>query len=374
MRTAVNVGIVGLGRTGDDFATALASLPQAEVRWLCDQSAEVRLLRRRAFPQAQVTACVDDLLADESLDAVVITTPAATHHELARRALQAEKHVLVQGPLALRGVHADELVELADRYGRRLAVAHRLVFHPAVRLLKALLDGGQLGEIYYLSSQRHALDASGRAGSALWSLGAEELALIVYLLADQPITASVAGDSYVRPDAAEVAAAHLGFATGITAYLHLSALDPRTIHSVTVVGSQRVAVFDPIAPDRQLTVYEKRAEAHAADGVQDVQFRLGDVVSPQLPEADPLRMQCEDFVAAVRSRAHDLDGARRAAAVVSALETLERSLTNDHRASAHGPAVLQEGRVVRLSAAPGADPAGSRPITADSASRSGRRR
>jgi predicted dehydrogenase len=352
MRTAVSVGIVGLGRSGAALAASFASLPQADVRWLCDESPQVRLRERRAYPHARLTATIDDLLADEAVDAVVIATPAATHSALACRALDAEKHVFVQRPLALRAEDAEELVRLAERRGRRLAVAEPLLFHPAVRELKRLVDLGRLGEIFYLSSRRHAFDAAASGESALWTLGASEIALILHLIGDEPVAVSAEGDSYVQPATPDVLGAYLRFATGISAYLHLSSLDPHAVHAVTVVGSKRVALFDPLEPERKLTIYEKHVDSHV---------HLGSIVSPVVPQEDPRRLQCADFLAGLSSPGGPLDGTERAAAVVSTLETLERSLTTDRPHSA----LPQASRVVRLAPAPDAEAAASRPIRGD---------
>ena len=338
MRQPVSVGVVGLGYWGPNLARAFDGLPQAELAWLCDARPETRLALKPRFPNARMTSEYADLLDDDSLDAVVIATPSPTHHELALQALEADKHVFVEKPLALSYAHALELVRVAEQRQRCLMVGHVMLFHPAVRKLKELLDRGELGDIFYLYSNRQNLGKVRQDENALWSLGAHDIAVLLYLLEDQPVEVSARGESYVQPGIPDVVFCYLKFATGISAHLHLSWLDPHKLRRLTVVGSERMAVVDDMEPERKLTLYEKSATPRpTGDFGEYVQVRFGDIICPRLPNDEPLRVECEYFVSAVRSGAFTSTRARESASVVEILEALQRSLDGEGSAeSAHG--------------------------------------
>jgi predicted dehydrogenase len=332
MRTPITVGVVGLGYWGPNLARVFADLSQVELRWLCDASPEIQLAMRTRYPGVRTTPELDDLLGDELLDAVVIATPVATHFELARRVLEADKHVFVEKPLALSSAQGEELVRLAEARNRRLMVGHVLLFHPAVRRLKELIDAGHLGDIYYLYGNRQNLGKVRRDENALWSLGAHDVAVMLYLLGDQPIEVSARGESYVQPGVADVVFCYLQFATGISSHMHLSWLDPHKMRRLTAVGSQRMAVFDDMELERKLTVYEKSAAPRTTDTYGEyVQVRFGDIISPRLPNDEPLRIECEQFVASIRSGIEIPAGGREGLAVVRVLEALQRSLESGGR-------------------------------------------
>jgi predicted dehydrogenase len=345
MRTPVSVGVVGLGRWGPELARAFDDLPQAELRWLCDKSGEAQLRVKARHVGARVTADLDDLLNDETLDAVVVATPAGTHFELARRALQGDKHVFVEQPLALNGEQADALVHLAERHNRRLLVGHVVPFHPAVRKLKELIELGRLGDLYYLYANRQDIAQLSSEEDLVWKLGGPAVSALLYLVGDEPVEVSARAESYIRPGEPDVAFCFLRFATGITAHLHLSWLDPLKLNRMAVVGSKRMAVFDHLDPERQLTVHAKSAAAVA--GTHAVHVRHGEIVSPRISNEEPLRLQCEHFLTTIRSPV-DPAAARQGAAVVNVLEALTRSTEQDGAPTPVRGCPRPEARVVRL--------------------------
>jgi predicted dehydrogenase len=313
LRTPVTVGVVGLGRWGPEVARAFDALPQAELRWLCDHNPEAHLRLRLRYPGVRLTSDFEDLLNDEGLDGVALATPAVSHYELARRALDADKHVLVEKPLALRSDHADDLVQRSERHDRRLLVGNARLFDPGVRRLKKLIELGRLGDVYYLVAYHQGAVDHGSQESALWSLGPHDIALVLHLFGDEPVDVLARGGSYMQPGITDVVYCYLRFATGICAHLHLSLLDPRRARTVTVVGSRRTATFDDLEPERKLTIHDKD----------------GDIVSPRLPRDEPLQLECAEFVATIRSPSNATASAREAAATVTVLERLQRSIGTD---------------------------------------------
>lgn len=324
MRTPVSVGVVGLGRRGLELAAGFDDLPQAKLRWLCEERREPRLRVGRRFPEATVTATIDDLLADEAVDAIVI---AAGHHDtLVRRALEADKHVFVDAPLTRDAAQAGALVRLAAARRRALVIGEPLVARPGVRKLKELVDTGRLGELYYLYANRQGLGRGWLEESALWDVGSADVSMLLYLLDDEPVEVTARGESYVRPGVPDVVFCYFRFATGIGAHLHLSWLDPLRLRRATAVGSKRMAVFDDLEHDRKLTIYQQTA-ARPHDG-EPVDHPLGDAHSPRLDTTDPVRLECERLVAAVRGGSDPAAG-RRAVSVVRVLEAVQDSLDRD---------------------------------------------
>ena len=344
MRTPVTVGVLGLGATGLRIARVFDELPQADLRSLCDTRVEAQLRARRPFPTVRTTSSLDDLLGDEDLDAVVIAAPIGIRAELARRALEAEKHVFTERPLALNGEDADRLVQLAEKADRRLHVEDACLFDPALRKLRELVELERLGEIFYVTATcTDVSDLLHHSESVVWNLGGHAVALLLFLLGDEPVEVSARGDAFVSTHSPDVAFCHLRFATGIVAHLQLSRLDRCRQSRVTVVGSTRMAVYDELDPDGALQIDETRILAD--DGV--IRVRVGDVVTTRATPEDPMRLQCEHFAAAVRAP-RDPASAYRAATVVNTLEALTRSLDEVGAPTVVRGALRRDARVVHL--------------------------
>jgi predicted dehydrogenase len=323
MRTPVSVAVAGLGSRGEGLVRAFDQLPAAELRWIFDQSRRPALRIKRQVPNAGVAASFDDLLADEALDAIAIATPAASRFQLAHRALEAGKHVLVESPLALRSDDAERLTARAGAGNLRLMAGHELPFHPGARRLRELVAGGRLGEVFYVCADRQGLGAHREEG-VLWSVGAQAVALVLWLVGDEPIEASARGGAYggAAPD---VAFCHLRFATGIEAELRLSCIEPRETRALTVVTSRGMGILDELDAERALTLYERGSGDGSADALA-AESERGDIVSPRLPTADTVLARCEHFVTAVRSPGDDQDASGEGPAVVAVLQALQRSL------------------------------------------------
>ena len=253
----VRIGVVGLGYWGPNLVRNMARV--ADLAWCCDLSDENRARYAPQYPQARFTADFDDLLDDPALDAIAVASSVPTHHPLGLRALEAGKHVFVEKPLAASVADARELVAAAEAADRRLMVGHLLLFHPALAKVRELIDSGELGEIYYLYGNRVNLGKVRADENALWSLGAHDVAVLLDLVGERPVEAQARGECYVRPDVEDVVFGYLKFPSGAVAHLHLSWLDPHKTRKLTVVGSQKMVVFDDMETDRKVTIYDKSA-------------------------------------------------------------------------------------------------------------------
>lgn len=322
----VSIGLIGLGKQGERLATTFAELHSVKLITLCDVRPATRAGARRRFPHTRWTTKPEDVLEDGSLDAVVVATPAHTHPDLVLGALEAGKHVFVEPPLAFTGTQANALVESATQRKRCLMVGHAMLFQPAVRKLKELIDLGRLGDIHYLDANRATLGGMRYDRSVLWSLGPQEVAAMVYLLDADPIAVSADGAAHVRRDGEDVLYCQLRFPDGVHAHLHLSRLNPRTARQLTVVGSRRVAFFDELEAERKLTVYGTVAQPPRREASGEMRIRHGDTVSPRVAAGDSLRLECEHFISSIRAAGSLVTGPSRAASEVWILEALQRSL------------------------------------------------
>jgi predicted dehydrogenase len=320
------VGVVGLGYWGPNLARNFDRLPGAELAWLCDASDEALERVGAGFPSARTTSDLDDLLSDDSLDAVVVATPVPTHAELAMRVLAAGKHCFVEKPLARTEEEAEAVVKAAEDAGRVLMVGHLLEYHPGVERLAEIVKSGELGDLRYIYSNRLNLGKDRPDENALWSLGAHDLSVILMLAEEEPSGCEASGASYLRQNVEDVVFALLRFESGLLAHMHLSWLDPHKERRFTVVGSKRMATFDDMEIERKLTVYDKGFdESYSSYG--EYIARSGDIWSPRVPNEEPLRIECRHFLECVRDGAEPRTGAASGLRVVRVLAQLQRSLT-----------------------------------------------
>ncbi|MDP9307245.1 MAG: Gfo/Idh/MocA family oxidoreductase [Actinomycetota bacterium] len=317
------VGLAGLGYWGPNLARNFDEL--AELAWLCDLSDEQRARISSRYPEARLTADFDEMLADDSLEAVVVATPVVTHAELAKRALEAGKHVLVEKPPALTAGEVEELVATAEAQERVLMPGHLLLYHPGVARLKELISSGELGDVLYVYGNRQNLGQIRKDENALWSLGVHDLSVILHLLEEEPEEAWARGESFLTEGVEDVVFCYLRFPSGKVAHMHLSWLDPHKMRRITVVGRDKMAVFDDMELDRKLTIYDK-GPVERAETYGEWMTRTGDIYSPKIRNDEPLRLECEHFLRLVAGEGDPLAAARDGVAVVRALEQLQASL------------------------------------------------
>jgi predicted dehydrogenase len=317
------VGVAGLGYWGPNLARNFEEL--GTLAALCDVSEERRSTFAARYPEARLTGEFDDLLSDDDLDAVVIATPVTTHYDLTRRALGAGKHVLVEKPPAMRAAEMDELVALAADRDRVLMPGHLLLYHPGVQKLKELIDAGELGEVLCVYGNRQNLGIVRTNENALWSLGVHDLSVILYLLDEEPEEALAHGRDFLTEGVEDVVFCYLRFPSGKIAHMHLSWLDPHKMRRITVVGREKMVVFDDMDLERKVTVYEK-APWKRAETYGEWQTRSGDIFVPRIPTDEPLKLECRHFLSLVAGEGDRAKVARDGAMVVRALERLTDSL------------------------------------------------
>ena len=317
------IAVVGLGYWGPNLARNFDDL--AELRWLCDASPDALERFGARYAQARTTTDLDEVLADPELDAVVVATPAVTHYELAKRALEAGKHVLVEKPPAMNAVEAEDLVATSESSGRVLMPGFLLLYHPAVQKVKELVASGELGEVFCVYSNRQNLGKIRTDENALWSLGIHDLSVVLHLLDEEPSEAWAHGNAFLTPGIEDVVFCYLRFPSGKIAHMHLSWLDPHKMRRITVVGREKMVVFDDMELERKVTIYEK-GPWQPTETYGEWQTRTGDIFSPKVPSDEPLRAECRHFLDLVRGEGDPLAAALDGLAVVRVCEQLQASL------------------------------------------------
>ena len=324
--TRLRVGVIGAGAWGKNHVRTAATLPEAELAAVCDADPKTRERIGRQYPAVHVTGDVADLLG--RVDAVVIASPAATHARVALQCIEAGKPCLVEKPFALTSRDAEAVAEAAAKRNVPVLAGHLLVFHPAVERLRALVQGGDLGRVYYLYGLRVNLGQVRADENALWSFGPHDVSVALYLLGEVPVRVAAHGKSYLQPNVEDVVFLTMEFGSGVLAHVQLSWLDPHKERKLTVVGANKMAVFDDMEAREKLRIYDKGVDRPPEYGSygEALSIREGDIFIPKIPNAEPLAVELSHFVRVARGaeppRASAEDGVR----VVRVLDAATRSL------------------------------------------------
>ena len=322
----LRIAVVGAGNWGRNHVRTVASLADAELSAVCDADARRRDAVARQYPGVLVTESVEAAL--DAAEAVVVASSANTHAAIARLAIERGLPVLVEKPFTLTTESAIDLVEQAERRKVPVVVGHLLLFHPAVERLRAMIRGGELGEPYYLYSQRVNLGQVRPDENALWSFGPHDVSVALYLLEQEPILVAAHGRSYLQPGIEDVVFLTMEFPSGVLAHVQMSWLDPHKERRLTVVGSSRMVVFDDMQPREKLKIYDRGVDRPPEYGSygESLAVREGDIAIPKIPNVEPLSAELRHFVAVARGTETPRQTARDGLAVVRVLEAATTSL------------------------------------------------
>ena len=322
----LKVGVVGAGAWGTNHIRTVAASADAELAAVSDSSPEARARLARQYPGVVITDSAAELL--KKVEAVIIATPARSHAELGTMAIEAGIPVLIEKPFALTVADAHQLAELSVKRKVPLLVGHLLEYHPVVERLRDMVARQELGDLFYLYSQRVNLGQIRPDENALWSFGPHDVSVALFLLGELPASVSAQGRSYLQQGIEDVVFLNMTFTSGVMAHVQMSWLDPHKVRQLTVVGSKQMAVFDDMQPREKLRIYDKgvnRPPEYRSYG-ESLTIREGDIFIPRLPNVEPLTVQFKHFLRVVRGaetpRADHADGVR----VVRVLDAATRSL------------------------------------------------
>lgn len=330
----VGIGVVGYGYWGPNLARNFAEARGAELRAICDLRPERRQLAQARHPQARTLADATELLGDPAIDAVVIATPVSGHFDLALRALEAGKHVLVEKPLTSTVDEARRLIDEAGRRGLRLMVDHTFAYTGAVRRIRELVRDGTLGQIYYYDSVRVNLGLFQHDVSVLWDLAVHDLAILDFVLGDRAEAVSATGMSHVPGQPENVAYLTVFFPERRVAHIHVNWLAPVKVRRTLIGGSEKMIVYDDLEPSEKVKLYDKGVTVNQQpEGVYQmlIGYRTGDMWAPHLGTTEALRVEADEFVRSIQGGEPAATDGLAGLRVVEILEAATRSMAERGR-------------------------------------------
>lgn len=322
------IALVGAGKWGGNWLRTLASLPEVDLRWCCDLNEGLLARVQQQFPQVPTTTSFDDLIHDQATEGIVLASIAPTHFSLAKRALEAGKHVLVEKPMTLTSADAIGLCDVADRHRRVLMVGHLMEYHPAIPAIRRLIESGDLGDVKRIECRRANHGTLRSDENVWWSFAPHDISIAVRLMDDWPRTVRCDGQCIVQPRVADVVGGTLTFSEGRVARIDVSWHDPAKVRELKVYGTRKWVVFDDTLPwDQKVLVHDRGFDVDpAASPHQQVSMRQGAISPLTLEKVEPLVVEAKHFVECIRTGSRPLSDGLSGAAVVSVLEHGQRSL------------------------------------------------
>ena len=324
----IRIGQIGVGYWGKNLLRNFGGVTDCNVVCCCDLNLSVLESVKENYPGVRTTQDPQSVIGDESLDAVVIATPAPTHYELARGALYAGKDVFVEKPFVLDVREGEELVGIAKQKGKVLMVGHLMEYHPSLLRLKEYVQNNELGDVHYIYSARVNLGRVRREENALWSFAPHDISMVTFLLEEEPILVNAVGQGYLQDGVEDVVFVTMHFKDKVMAHVHVSWLDPHRIRKLTIVGSKKMAVFDDMNAPETIRIYDRGVDQNLEykSYGEALRIRVGDIVIPSVKVSEPLGEECRHFIDCVKERrtprSDGIDGLR----VLRILNAAQRSM------------------------------------------------
>ncbi len=329
MAKSIKVGVVGCGYWGPNLIRNFRSLPGCTLDTMCDLSADRLKHLRALYPEVKGEQNFNHMLNGSAIDAIVVATSVKMHFPMAKASLEAGKHTLIEKPMAMSAAECEELIAVARRNGLVLMAGHTFLYSPAVRKVKEIVDRGDLGDIRYICARRLNLGLFQKDINVAWDLAPHDISIILYLLDEFPESVNCRGSAHVTPGIEDVTSMSLTFRKDRSAIIHSSWLDPRKVREMTIVGSQRMIVYDDVAPQEKIKIFDARverpphydtfAEFHYA-------YHYGDMYSPYIKQEEPLRAECQHFLDCIQSGDHPMTSGKQGLDLVRILEASSASL------------------------------------------------
>jgi len=327
----INVAVIGCGYWGPNIVRNLFEINNCKVIYACDSDKNRLKIIKNRYPSIKAITNYGPILEDKDVNAIVVVTPVSTHYQIARDSLKAGKHVLIEKPITDSSRKAKELIRLAGRNGRVLMVGHTFIYNPAVRKIKELLAKKDFGKIYYIDSTRVNLGLHQSDISVLWDLGPHDISMILYLLNDTPQTVMAVGKSYIQKDVQDAVFLMIEFTHNIIAHIHISWLAPSKIRQTVIIGSRKMLIYNDAESVEKIKIFDKGVTLPEAKNYRKFlpEYRVGDVISPQVETTEPLQLECRHFIDCIlKNKRPETDGIN-GLNVVKILEAAEKSLKNN---------------------------------------------
>lgn len=330
----INIAQVGCGYWGPNLLRNFVQSSNCDVKIVADINDERLSYVNRVYPHIKTTKRYEDILEDNSIDAVVLATPAGSHYEISEKIIKKGKHVLVEKPLALKTSEVRNLITLAEKYKRILMVGHTFVYNTAVHTLKDYIKADELGKLYYIYSQRLNLGKVRDDVNAMWNLALHDISILLYVLDSEPVSVSAKGVSYIQRNIEDVVFITILFENDIVAHIHVSWLDPSKVRKMTFVGSKKMIVYDDIS-DYKIRIFDKgidKKNIYESLGEFDdfgkfqLIHRAGDIFIPKIKFDEPLKVECEHFISCILNGEKPVSDGYDGLRVINLLESASKSL------------------------------------------------
>ncbi len=323
----IGIAVIGAGAWGKNHIRVFSEMPNVWLKYICDKDSLKLNALQKLYPRSKMINEINPILEDPEVKGVVITSSAISHFPLAREVLLSEKDVFVEKPMALNIKDSEEMIGIANKKNRILMVGHLLIYHPVIDRLKNMVNGGELGRIYYIYTQRVNLGIIRQDENALWSFAPHDISVILHILEERPLAVSAHGESYLQKGIEDVVFLNLRFSDEKMANIHMSWLDPHKIRKITIVGSKKMVVFDDMETTEKLKVYDRGVKNISYDTYGEyLSLRFGDITIPSIKMIEPLRAEAEHFIHCIESRSKPKTGPEQGLEVVKILIAAEESL------------------------------------------------
>jgi len=327
--STIGIAIVGAGYWGPNLIRNFNNLDDCRIQWVCDRKPGRLSYVHQKWPDISLTENYDEAIKDSNVDAVIIATPVSTHFKLGISALKAGKNVFVEKPLALNSEQAQSIAELADQRELILATGHIFVYHPAVTAMKDTINRDGIGELCYAESGRVNLAPPASEVNVIWDLAVHDVSILLYLWGQEPVEVRAYGQNFQHSSLVDVAFIYLRFNDGTVAHHHVSWMCPDKVRRFFVSGTKGSMVFDETTVDGKLRIVDKGIDTRTNqrdDEIKELYYKPGKIVSPSLPNDEPLRVECQHFIDCIRDRSAPKADGHAGLAVVRVLEAAERSI------------------------------------------------
>jgi len=326
----LKVGIIGCGYFGSNLIRNFSQIDSTELYYACDLDENKLTPIKKNYPRIKITSNYREILSDPEVNMVVIAVPALKHHEIAKEALIYNKHVLVEKPMTVSAEEARELIELARQRNKILMVDHTLEYAEQINKMKEIIDSGELGDIYYIRANWLNLGLLQPDVNVIWDLAVHLISLASYITSKKPVAVSANAKGHIRENISEVANINIKFDNKMSAYLTVSWIEPLKTRTIVIVGSRKLLVFDLKNEEEPIKIYDKGIELTKVDYAQQfkIEYRYGDIHSPNIENIEPLRTMCLHFIDCVKNNKKPRSDGESGLRVIKVLEAIDKSLKN----------------------------------------------
>ena len=325
------IAVAGCGYWGPNLVRNFSSLPECKVKLVCDTDKGRLAHMGTLYPDVETTTEFDNLVKDAQIEAIAIATPVRFHYEMGKKSLLAGKHTFIEKPMATSVAECEELIELAEEQKLILMIGHTFIYSPPVNKIKEIIDAGDLGEIMYISSRRLNLGLFQKDINVTWDLAPHEISIILYILDKLPVSVNCQGKAHFTKGVEDITNTTLDFNNGEFATIQSSWLDPNKVRETKFVGNKRMLVYNDVEPFEKIKIYDKRVEApphYDTFAEFNYSYHYGDMYSPYLKQAEPLKIECQHFIDCIKERNKPKTDGRNGLEVVRVLQAAQYSLNN----------------------------------------------